>query len=437
MMEISNTGIQKRLEKCYRFLFSQLPMFQRIGAAAYKADLNNTISLCKILDNPEQKFPSIHIAGTNGKGSVSHMIASVLQTAGFKTGLYTSPHLKDFRERIRINGKKIPKEYVVDFVEKNKSDFSKISPSFFEYTFGMAISWFAEEKVDIAIMETGMGGRLDSTNVVNSVLSVITNIGLDHTQFLGDTLEKIAIEKAGIIKAGTPVVIGESQAETKDVFTNKANELNSHLFFADNEFELRNLTTSNKGFAFDIFKKQQSWFENTNCELAGYYQKKNIVTAIKALETFSENNPISKGHIRTGLSNVVQNTGLSGRWQILQNEPLSICDTGHNADGISMIVSQIKNIKHKKLHFVIGMVNDKNIESVLSLLPKDATYYFCKANIPRGLDANELQNIAGNFGLKGKSYSSVRDAYKAALSSANKDDLIFTGGSTFVVAEVI
>ncbi|NOX47651.1 MAG: bifunctional folylpolyglutamate synthase/dihydrofolate synthase [Chlorobi bacterium] len=419
------------------YLFSQLPMFQRVGAAAYKADLNNTISLCKILDNPEQKFPSIHIAGTNGKGSVSHMIASVLQTAGFKTGLYTSPHLKDFRERIRINGKKIPKEYVVDFVKKNKSGLTRISPSFFEYTFGMAVSWFAEENIDIAIMETGMGGRLDSTNVVKSVLSVITNIGLDHTEFLGDTLEKIAIEKAGIIKPGIPVVIGETQSETKAVFSNKAKELNSNLFFADKEFELRNKRTMDKSYSFDIFKKNKIWFEDASCDLTGVYQLKNIVTATNALEVFSENNPISKENIRKGLSNVVQNTSLLGRWQILQNKPLSICDTGHNANGISMIVSQLTKTHYNKLHFVIGMVNDKNIESVLSLLPKDATYYFCKANVPRALNAKELQKTAGNFGLKGEFWPTVREAYSAALSNANTDDLVFTGGSTFVVAEVI
>ena len=437
MLTKPNSNIDERLNNCYRFLFDQLPMFQRIGAAAYKADLNNTISLCKTLNNPEQKFPSIHIAGTNGKGSVSHMIASVLQTAGFKTGLYTSPHLKDFRERIRINGKKIPKENVVDFVEKYKSGFSRINPSFFEYTFGMAISWFAEEKVDIAVMETGMGGRLDSTNVVKSVLSVITNIGLDHTQFLGDTIEKIAVEKAGIIKSEIPVVIGETQLKVKSLFSNKAKELNSNIFFADEEIELRNIKTINPKLSFDIFKSKKLWLENASCDLTGFYQLKNIVTAIKALEIFSENNPISKEQLRKGLSNVVKNTGLMGRWQVLQNKPLSICDTGHNADGISMIVSQIKNLKFNKLHFIIGFVNDKNIEPALSLLPTDATYYFCKANIPRAINEKELQKTAINFNLKGNSYPSVSDAYKAAQENAETDDLIFTGGSTFVVAEVI
>ncbi|RLD57798.1 MAG: bifunctional folylpolyglutamate synthase/dihydrofolate synthase [Bacteroidetes bacterium] len=414
-------------------------MFQRVGAAAYKANLDNTISLCKILDNPEQKFPSIHIAGTNGKGSVSHMIASVLQTAGFKTGLYTSPHLKDFRERIRINGKKVPKEYVVDFVEKNSPVLteSEINPSFFEYTFGMAISWFAEENIDIAVMETGMGGRLDSTNVVKSVLSVITNIGLDHTQFLGDTLEKIAVEKAGIIKSGIPVVIGETQNETKSIFIKKAEELNTEISFADIEFDLRIIEKTNSKLNFTLFKDNQIWLENASCDLIGIYQLKNIVTAIKALEVFSINNPISKEQIRKGLSNVVKSTGLLGRWQILQNKPLSICDTGHNADGISMIVSQMKNLQFDKLHFVLGMVNDKNIEPVLSLLPTDAKYYFCRANIPRALNAKELQKKASNYSLKGNTYTSVGEAYKAAKSCANPDDLIFTGGSTFVVAEVV
>lgn len=419
------------------YLYSQLPMFQRLGAAAYKADLSNTINLCKILNNPERKFPSIHIAGTNGKGSVSHIIASVLQTAGFKTGLYTSPHLKDFRERIRINGKKIPKHIVSDFVIKNKTSFEAIKPSFFEYTFGMAISWFASENVDIAIMETGMGGRLDSTNVVNSVLSIITNIGLDHTQFLGDTLEKIAAEKAGIIKTGVPLIIGETNEATDAVFTGFAKKLKTEIFFADTDFEIRNALNTNKTLTFDMYKGGHIYLENIYTDLTGTYQLKNIITAIKALEVFSERNPVSLNHIIKGLSDIKKNTGLKGRWQILQKKPLSICDTAHNVEGISIIISQIKSISFNKLHFVIGMVSDKNIQSILSLLPKNALYYFCKADVPRALEVIELQKAATRSGLHGQSYSSVREAYKSAQSNANKEDLIFIGGSTFVVAEVL
>ncbi len=423
------------------YLFSQLPMFQRLGAAAYKANLDNTIALCNILGNPQNNFKSIHIAGTNGKGSVSHFIASILQSAGLKVGLYTSPHLKDFRERMRINGKKIHRGYVTEFVKTNKKPFANIKPSFFEYTFGMAVQYFSEEKVDIAIMEVGMGGRLDSTNVVNSIISVITNIGFDHTQFLGNTLEKIAIEKAGILKPDIPVVIGETQNKIKHIFLKRAKELGSPLFFADQKFEARNIKTTGKIYpklAMDIFEQDELFMKNLLCEVTGLYQQKNIITTLQIVKVLTDIGlDISEQNIREGFKNVVNKTGLQGRWQILNRKPLTICDTGHNIDGIKEIVTQIKKTSYRKLHFVLGVVNDKNIDAVLKLLPKKAQYYFCKANIPRGLDHDKLKNIAGDYGLQGKSFNSVYEAFSSARSNAHKHDLIFVGGSTFVVAEIL
>jgi len=423
------------------YLYNQLPMFQRLGAAAYKANLDNTIALCNMLENPQNNFKSIHIAGTNGKGSVSHFIASILQSSGLKVGLYTSPHLKDFRERIRINGKKIPKGYVAEFVKTNKKPFANIKSSFFEYTFGMAVQYFAKEKVDIAIMEVGMGGRLDSTNVVNSIISVITNIGFDHTQFLGNTLEQIAIEKAGIIKPGIPVIIGETQNKIKHIFLERAKELSSPLFFADQKFEARNIKTTGKIYpklAMEIFKQEELFMKNLVCQVTGLYQQKNIITTLQIVKVLADIGfDISGQNIREGFKNVVIKTGLQGRWQILNRKPLTICDTGHNIDGIKEIVTQIEKTSYRKLHFVFGIVNDKNINAILKLLPKKARYYFCKANIPRGLDQDKLKNIAGDYGLQGKSFNSVYEAFSAAKTNAHKYDLIFVGGSTFVVAEVL
>lgn len=423
------------------FLYSQLPMFQRIGAPAYKSDLKNTIVLCKILGNPEQKFPSIHIAGTNGKGSVAHLVASVLQEAGYKVGLYTSPHLTDFRERIRISGKKIPKEKVVQFVQSNKSLFKKIEPSFFEYTFGMAIDYFAEENIDIAVMEVGMGGRLDSTNVVKSILSVITNIGFDHTQFLGDTLQEIATEKAGIIKPKIPVIIGETQEEIQMGFEEIAKTNQSEIYFADREYSLNIKKSENPvidEIKFDVLKDGEIFIEKLQTDVLGRYQLKNLVTAIKTIELIQKQGfSISTSHIKQGLKNTGQNTGLAGRWQVLNKYPLTICDTGHNVDGIRGNIEQLAEITHDRLHIVFGLVNDKNIEPILNVLPKNAIYYFCKANIPRGLDQLELKGMAHKNGMKGKAYKSVYQAYKAAKQNANTNDLIFIGGSTFVVAEIL
>jgi len=420
------------------YIFKQLPMYQRIGKAAYKADLNTSIQLLDYLDNPEKKFKSIHIAGTNGKGSVSHMIASVLQTAGLKTGLYTSPHLKDFRERIRINGKVINKNYVVDFIELNKTAFEKLKLSFFEMTVGMAFQYFFENKIDIAVIETGMGGRLDSTNLINPELSIITNIGLDHTQFLGETIEKIAVEKAGIIKKNTPVIIGETQNQIRNIFIEKAKLENSQILFADQNFEAELIDNKNIYYnIFNIKKNGKLFLKNIKLPLKGDYQSKNLITSVQALNILADKFGIKNEHIFEGIFKTVENTALMGRWQILKQNPITICDTGHNIDGIKYIVNQISNFHFSKLHFVIGVVNDKNIDKILKILPKEAIYYFCKAKIPRGLNAQILKEKAKIFNLDGKAYNSVTTAYQSAVRSAKKTDMIFIGGSTFIVAEVV
>lgn len=416
------------------YLFSKLPMYHRIGAAAYKDNLDNTLNLCKLLGNPEKKFPSIHIAGTNGKGSVSNITASILQESGFKTGLFTSPHLIDFRERIRINGEPISEQFIIDFVAKNKTQFEEIEASFFEYTFALAAEYFAENQVDIAVVEVGMGGRLDSTNVVNSIVSVITNIAFDHTQFLGNTLDKIAKEKAGIIKPEVPVVIGETQEEIMDLFIESAFDNDTTIIFADNRYVAR----FNSDALLDINFEGDSFLSNIKFPLQGIYQEYNVPTALQTIETLkSEGWKIPKSAIKKGLENIVKNTGFSGRWQIINKKPLIICDTAHNEAGLSLTLKQLKSIPKKNLHIVMGVVNDKDVEHILPLFPKDAIYYFCKANIPRGLDAEILKNIAENFDLKGKCYESVKTAFETAKRNAEKEDVIYVGGSTFIVAEVI
>jgi dihydrofolate synthase/folylpolyglutamate synthase len=423
------------------YLFSQLPMFHRIGAAAYKADLNNTISLCKILGNPEKKFRSVHIAGTNGKGSTSHLLASVLQEAGNKTGLFTSPHLKDFRERIKINGKMISKKEVSTFVEEHQADFDSIQPSFFEWAFALAAWYFAKEKVDVAVIETGMGGRLDSTNVVKPIVTVITNIGLDHTQFLGTTLSEIASEKAGIIKPGIPVVIGESQTETVPVFTKFSQKLKSEITFADKQIILKQsffTKTSPPLLNAEYHSSVSAENYKLTSPLSAKYQLKNLATALCTIECLQQAGmPIRKENILNGFRNVVKNTGLMGRWQTLSRNPLTIADIGHNPDGINEVLEQIALTPHRELHFVIGVVNDKDVRTMLSKLPKDATYYFCKADIPRGLDAGKLAQQANEFSLKGKVFVSVKEALNAAQLAASDDDLVLVGGSAFVVAEVL
>jgi dihydrofolate synthase/folylpolyglutamate synthase len=418
-------------------------MFHRVGSAAYKADLDNTIAICKLLGNPENKFRSIHIAGTNGKGSTSHMLASILQAAGYRTGLYTSPHLKDFRERVKINGKMIPKNYVTDFVEKYKDDFERIMPSFFEWTVGLAFNYFAEQEVDIAVIEVGLGGRLDSTNVITPELCLITNISYDHMALLGNTLPKIAAEKAGIIKRGIPVVIGEAKGAVKQVFIDKAKKEKAPIHFASEEYKASNtrITTEKNTsplFRFDIKQNNKIVYKDLDCELTGSYQRKNIPAIIKAVGILNEKKfGIDEKHLRKGLSTVITRTGLLGRWQTLSRKPLTIADTGHNEAGIKEVLAQIEATPHKKLHFVLGVVNDKDISAILEMLPRNALYYFCKASIPRALDQQELMQKAKQTGLKGKTYPSVKDALQAAQKAAKSSDLVFVGGSTFVVAEVV
>lgn len=423
-------------EETLNYMFAQLPMFQRIGAAAYKADLSNTIDICKAIGNPELEFNSIHIAGTNGKGSTSNMLSSILQERGLKVGLYTSPHLRDFRERIRVNGEMISEEAVIEFVEDYKSVFEDIKPSFFEMTYAMAVKYFADQKVDIAVMECGMGGRLDSTNTIKSIVSVITNIGFDHVQFLGDTLSKIAAEKAGIIKREIPVIIGETHSDTENVFINKANELNSNIVFADQTYSLT--IKSKSPLMIDILEGDNVIYRNVNMPLEGVYQLKNILTVSAVVNELNKQElNITTEIFQQGIANTIKNTNFAGRWQKLNNNPLTICDTGHNEDGIRMILEQLNSMKYDNLHFVIGMVNDKDINKVISMLPTNATYYFCKADIPRGMPAEELQQVALKYGLLGNVYSSVNNAYKTAIKAAKDNDLVFIGGSTFTVAEVV
>ena len=426
--------------QCLEYLYNKLPVYQRIGAAAYKADLENIVKLLSHFGNPHREFKSIHIGGTNGKGSISHNLASIFQEAGYKTGLYTSPHLKDFRERIRINGKMLSKKYVIDFTKSNQSLFEEIKPSFFEMNVAMSFLYFAQQKVDIAIVEVGMGGRLDSTNVIQPLLSVISNISYDHVQFLGNTLKDIAIEKGGIIKENTPVVIGETQAETASVFTEIARQKYAPIFFADQHIRLtisKSIKkTENLLENFDVWVDDKLLYKRLNSPLQGFYQEKNIKTVLAACSILGET-MIPKSAIKKGIKNSVTNTHLMGRWQILQKNPLCIADTGHNEAGIQFVCQQLAQTPHNQLHFVLSMVNDKEIEKILALLPKEAIYYFCKANVPRGLDANLLQKSAQQIGLQGKVYVSVKGAYQAAKRAAKKDDLVFAGGSNFTVAEVI
>lgn len=424
------------------WMYSQLPMYQRVGKAAYKANLDNTIELLSSLDNPQNSFKAIHIAGTNGKGSVSHVIASILQEAGYKTGLYTSPHLLDFRERIRINGEMIPESCVIDFVENNTHSFTDIGASFFEMTVGMAFDYFRNENVDFAVIETGLGGRLDSTNLCNPIMSIITNITFDHMALLGDTIEKIAVEKAGIIKKNVPVVIGRRDNTTDAIFIKTASALNSPITFAEDVTELKPILredVNNTYKYYDIWHNNENIFANQPTPLSGNYQIENIATAVCSMVNMITNNIIelSFDDISKGILNVIENTGFAGRWQQLSNNPLTICDTGHNIDGINKVVHQLSQTSYNKLHFILGMVNDKDIFSILNILPKNAIYYFCKPDIPRGLNENDLAQQAFKAGLNGKAYTSVSKALSSAKNNAAHNDLVFVGGSTFVVAEVV
>ncbi len=416
------------------WLFAQLPMYQREGQAAYKANLDNTLKLDEHFGAPHRQFKTIHVGGTNGKGSVSHMLASVLQTAGYKTGLYTSPHLKDFRERIKINGKMISEQYVIDFVEQNKSLFASVKPSFFEMTVAMAFKYFADQQVDIAVIEVGLGGRLDSTNIITPLASVVTNISFDHMALLGNTLEKIAGEKAGIIKPNVPAIIGTRDATTDFVFIHKAQERGTTIDFAsDNWNEER--TPDN---TYNLKNKQGITFNDLHPDLKGLYQRKNIPTVIETILHLREQGiKITDQAVHEGIANTIRYTGLLGRWQELSRTPYTVCDTGHNIDGLTEIVAQLKTCKYERLHFVMGMVNDKDVDSVLHILPKDAIYYFCKASIPRAMDEHLLAEKAASNDLRGKTYPTVAAAYAAAKEAANQNDMIYIGGSTFVVAEVV
>lgn len=396
------------------WMFSCLPMYQRQGKTAFKKDLTNSVLLSNQLNNPEEKFKSIHVAGTNGKGSTSHMIASVLQEAGYNVGLYTSPHLKDFRERIKINGQPIKKMEVINFIKKNKSFFENHKLSFFEMTVGLAFNCFAKHNVDIAVVEVGLGGRLDSTNIITPEVSVITNIGLDHTQFLGETLPEIAFEKAGIIKPNIPVVIGENQREVMSVFKEVAKKNKTKLYKA---FQLKT---------------------DFKTDLKGNYQNQNLKTALQTITVLKDKGfIISNKNIKEGLLKVTANTGLLGRWQIINKYPKIICDTGHNKEGLQYVMQQLSEENFQTLHIVLGVVNDKDLKSILPLFPKNAIYYFCKPNIPRGLDEVKLQEQCKSYYLFGNTYTSVNEALKTAKNNANKNDVVFVGGSTFVVAEIV
>lgn len=453
-------------QQTLEFLYEQLPMYQRTGQAAYKANLNNTLKLDRHLGHPHHRFKSIHVAGTNGKGSVSHMLASVLQSAGYKTGLYTSPHLLDFRERIRVDGEMVPEDFVASFVADHRDLIEVVQPSFFELTVAMAFDYFAGLKVDVAVIEVGLGGRLDSTNIIKPDLSIITNISFDHTALLGDNLEAIAREKGGIIKENTPVVVGRRQPETTKIFSEIAAKMKSQLIFAGNLYQVSSATSMaegqmvNVGLLSEILtsssfratpemksgKAVQLWQEeqggrlsgNYMLPLAGHYQQENLVTVLTSVGILRQTGyQISQEALHAGIENVVKLTGLAGRWQKIGEKPLIICDTAHNSDGIRRVVSQIKKLSYKKLRIVVGVVNDKDIDTMLSLLPSQAAYYFTKAVIPRALDDEVLMQKAARYGLRGNAFGQVKTALKAATADSSPDDLIFIGGSSFVVAEAL
>lgn len=429
-----------RYTEALQFLFSRLPMFTRQGAAAYKTGMGNIEALLNLLGNPERTFKTLHVAGTNGKGSSSHLLASVLQESGYKTGLFTSPHLKDFRERIRVNGHSIPARHVSRFVEQHKAILEAIEPSFFEMNVALAFSYFAEMKVDIAVVETGLGGRLDSTNVIEPELSLITNISFDHTDLLGDTLEKIAIEKAGIIKPRRPVVLSEVDAQLLPVFEAKARESNSSIVLAKDQvrWTRQNWRTVDNTAILSLAAIWNGEELELESGLIGAYQQKNLAGVLAAVRVLQNNGwNIDRTALISGIRNVKENTGMRGRWEQLQSAPKVICDTGHNKAGIEEIIKMVRHTPHEKLHWVWGVVNDKDVSGMLALLPKNAAYYFCQAQIPRALNAKELQQQAAIAGLNGKAWPSVKKALTAAKNAAGKNDLILVGGSTFVVAEVV
>lgn len=415
------------------YLFNSTPVFEKIGSAAYKEGLYNTNALDEHFNHPHRQFKTIHVAGTNGKGSCSHTIAAMLQAEGLRVGLFTSPHLVDFRERIRINGECISEQYVVDFVEKERSFFEPLHPSFFELTTAMAFKYFADMKVDIAVIEVGLGGRLDCTNIIKPILSVITNISLDHTPFLGDTLAKIAGEKAGIIKPGVTVVIGEANGETRPVFETKAREVGAPIVFAEDSCGILSAEHLDNGGILYATKRHG----DVKGELSGDYQVKNANTILAVADILLHNNILSEGSIAKGFGHVCESTGLMGRWQVLQTEPLVVCDTGHNTGGWQYLSRQIKAQRCRQLRMVFGMVDDKDINSVMEMLPKDATYYFTNATTHRAIPAQKVRQTGEEHGLKGSCYNSVNEAYEAALKDASNDDFVFVGGSSYVVADLL
>ena len=419
------------------YLFHRLPMFSRLGAAAFKADLINTIKLCEALGNPQNSFKSVHIAGTNGKGSTSHMLAAIMQTAGYKTGLYTSPHLKDFRERIKVNGEMVEEAFVIQFTEQIKPLIEEIEPSFFEITVAMAFTWFAQQKVDIAVIEVGLGGRLDSTNIITPELSIITNIGYDHMNILGDTLELIAAEKAGIIKKGIPVVVGETLPETKPVFEKKANSETAPIFFTREHMWVADWKQLPHNLQVVVADKRSDERKQYDLDLTGLYQVKNLLTVLEAVAILNKQGwKIEEKQLQHGLENIKKETGLHGRWEVINERPLTILDVAHNEDGIKQLTSQLEHCNFEKLRIVIGMVKDKDISSVLSLLPKYAHYYFTKAQIPRALEETALAEKGTLSGLQGHSFATVMQALQQAIDDAHKDDMILVCGSVFVVGEV-
>lgn len=434
---------QKKKEMTYKettdYLFGLLPMFQRIGAAAYKADIDNTVRLLAALGNPERKFRSVHIAGTNGKGSSSHLIASILRERGMKVGLHTSPHLKDFRERIKIDNEMCSEQFVIDFVEQHKGLIEEVKPSFFELAVAMAFVYFAENKVDIAVVEVGMGGRLDSTNVLTPLASLITNISYDHTQFLGSTLEQIAGEKAGIIKRNVPVAISQTQAETKAVFLEKAKEMNAPIVFADSYLEVTSTTNTAGGILMDIKQDGKTRFGNLLCPLGGDYQTKNILGVIATIDALGKFQGLKTDDetIRNGIEKLNTNFPILGRWQTLCKTPLTICDTGHNEDGLKYVTAQLKRQNYRTLRIVLAMVADKDVDKALGMFDKTAVYYLSKADIPRGLAVELLAQKAARAGLTFRTFPSVKEALRAAQSDAETEDLVFVGGSTYTVAEIV
>lgn len=423
-------------EQTLHYLYNKLPLYSKVGRRAYKADLKNTIALCKFLGNPEKKLKCIHIAGTNGKGSTSHMLAAIYQQAGYKTGLYTSPHLFDFRERMKINGEMIPESFVINFVEEIKEFSEQIEPSFFELTFAMALDFFAEEQADIAIIETGLGGRLDSTNIITPELSVITNIGYDHMDILGDSLEKIAFEKAGIIKQNIPVLVGESNEITRPVFVQKSQETNSVLFFSENLLEVKLVSSQIDQLHVAAKNKMTNQTSEYSLDLHGHYQQKNVRTALAAIQTLQQQFPVEQKAISNALSKVKTLTGLFGRWEVIETSPMVVLDVAHNKDGFTQLLEQVKLIPHQQLHIIIGMVKDKRIENVLALLPTDSIYYFTRAQIPRALPEKDLQHLAMGYGLAGEIFPDVDQAIHASKLQAGVNDLILVCGSVFVIGEV-